>query len=419
MATQGEAPTRPQNSPSEDLLTATVWRPGRGPATVDLDAADFEGAIAWFDVRTNGDSDSLFELLGPRCQGLTLEMVSDLLEPDRRPQGERYGDGELRLASTFAVYPTKTKNDRDGDWSCPIPSADLVYQPVELLSNGDWLLTCWHPREQYRGYDLVGDPQPPRRHPEIIRGVEKRWCAKQVAAAADLGVLVMHELALTYAPAHRQLYAALEEWELRLYGVNDEQNEAQEIDADTPRALWSARARLLDWLGPLNIAGLNEDLDKAWLPATDHAEVKLVDKRVDKALEALKTLGVNLRSGFHSLQAQTAERQRERNEVRQQRIERLATLFLIPTLIVGLAGANTWIPGQQRHWGFEALVVFMVLATAIGWIWISRLRSAEDLRLPKLSWRGRSKRDSQDPGSAHDRVDLGAETYTTTERENQ
>ena len=28
----------------------------------------------------------------------------------------------------------------------------------------------------------------------------------------------MHELALTYAPAHRQLYAALEEWELSLYG---------------------------------------------------------------------------------------------------------------------------------------------------------------------------------------------------------
>ena len=53
------------------------------------------------------------------------------------------GRRSIRLASTFAVYPTETKNGR-GDWSCPIPSADLVYQPVELVSNGDWLLTCWH-----------------------------------------------------------------------------------------------------------------------------------------------------------------------------------------------------------------------------------------------------------------------------------
>jgi Mg2+ and Co2+ transporter CorA len=395
MALQGETHAPMQISPN-DLLTETVWRPAQGPATLDLETPGFDGGIAWFDVRSNGDAAELFEFLGPRCDGLTLSMVSDLLEPDRRPQGERYGDGELRLASTFAVYPTKTKNDLEGDWSCPLPSADLIYQPVELLSNGDWLLTCWHPREKYRGYDRVGDPQSPRRHPEIARGVEKRWCAKNASTAADLGVLVMHELALTYAPAHRQLYAALEDWELKLYGLTGEQDETGEIDADTPRALWSARARLLDWLGPLNIPGLNEDLDKAWLPATDHDEVKLVDKRVDKALDALKTLGVNLRSGFHSLQAQTAERQRERNEVRQQRIERLATLFLIPTLIVGLAGANTWIPGQQRHWGFEALLVFMFVATAMGWIWISKLRNAENLRLPTLSWRGRAARQPDD-----------------------
>ena len=62
------------------------------------------------------------------------------------------------------------------------------------------MLTCWHPIEVYRGFERVGEPRAPREHREICRGVAKRWLTKKAAVAADLGVLVMHELALTYAP---------------------------------------------------------------------------------------------------------------------------------------------------------------------------------------------------------------------------
>jgi hypothetical protein len=373
----------------DDLHSAHLWIEGAEPRPLDPATDDFEG-IAWFDLRSAGDATELFTYLAPLCDGLTIDMLRDLLQPDERlPQGEVWGDGTVRLASTFAVYPTETKTGR-GDWSCPVPSANLAYQPVELISNGDWLLSCWHPSEVYCGWQRVGEPGAPRAHDEICRGVAKRWRGKASMVAADLGVLVMHELALTYAPAHRQLHAALEEWELSLYGDISGDLTRLKADPEQLRDLWQARARLLDWLNPLNVAGLNQDLDKAWLPATDHAEVKLVDKRVDSALDALGSLGDNLRSSFHSVQLLAAEAQRDRNEHRQRRIERMAAIFLIPTLIVGFYGANTWVPGQQRHWGFTVMVILILALTWLGWHLVNALHNRDDVSLPKLSWRGLS-----------------------------
>ena len=43
-------------------------------------------------------------------------------------------------------------------------------------------------------------------------------------------------------------------------------------------------------------------------------------------------------------------------------------MFLVPTLVVGFYGANTWVPGQNKHWGFwvmvGALVIFSCLTVA-------------------------------------------------------
>ena len=45
----------------------------------------------------------------------------------------------------------------------------------------------------------------------------------------------------------------------------------------------------------------------------------------------------------------------------QRRIEIAAAVFLVPTLIVGFYGANTWVPGQGKHWGFWVMVAVLVL----------------------------------------------------------
>jgi Mg2+ and Co2+ transporter CorA len=175
----------------------------------------------------------------------------------------------------------------------------------------------------------------------------------------------MHELALTYAPAHRRLHAALEEWELRLYDAGGEFGDVSEEEEHRLHDLWGARARLRDWLNPLNVPGLRSDPDKAWLPTANHEEVVAVDERIDKALAALSKLGETLRSSLHLLHIKKSEAQRERNEELQWRLQLLATIFIVPTVIVGFYGANTWVPGEHRHWGFLVMVVAIFVLTCI------------------------------------------------------
>jgi Mg2+ and Co2+ transporter CorA len=187
----------------------------------------------------------------------------------------------------------------------------------------------------------------------------------------------MHELAFTYAPAHRALNAWLEDWELSLYIEDDLDNHDQLPE------LWSLMAVLRDWLNPLNKAGLRADVEKAWLPVSDHAAVVAVDDRIDKALEQLGKLSATLRQSFGLLHLEQSEEQRQRSEQIQRRNELLAAGFLVPTLVVGFYGANTWVPGQGRHWGFWVMVgVLAVLSVVVVTVfWRNHQRTEAELRV--------------------------------------
>ncbi len=63
----------------------------------------------------------------------------------------------------------------------------------------------------------------------------------------------------------------------------------------------------------------------------------------------------------------------------QHRIEAAAAVFLVPTLIVGFYGANTWVPGQGKHWGFWVMVAVLVmlsLGSLVAVIYLQRRSSA-------------------------------------------
>jgi len=289
-------------------------------------------------------------------------MLVDLLSPDEVPEGCDWHDGEVRLASSFAVYAPEA---RENGGLSPVytSSADAVYEAVELLAGDGWLITCWHDACLYRGADLIEDRLPPVSSKPLRAAIAKRWAERDSGNAGDLGVMVMHELALTYAPTHRRFLAALEEWELSLYGSEEHKLDISAEEEACLHDLWGARARLRDWLNPLNVPGLRGNLDKAWLPATDHDAVIDIDDRVDKALAALSKLGETLRGSLHLVHIKKTEAKRERNERLQRDLGFLATGFLVPTLVVGFYGANTWIPGEHRQWGFLGMVLAMVLLT--------------------------------------------------------
>jgi uncharacterized membrane protein len=176
------------------------------------------------------------------------------------------------------------------------------------------------------------------------------------------------QLSLSYATAQRSLFQWLEDWELSLY-VDDELDNQDELPE-----LWGLMAVLRDWLGPLNRPGLHANIGKAWLPATDRAAVLDVDERVDHALKKLSELSDRLRQSFGMLHLEQAEQQREHRERMQRRFEIVAVVFLVPTLVVGFYGANTWVPGQGKHWGFWVMVGILVLLSLVALTVVVRMQ---------------------------------------------
>jgi CorA-like Mg2+ transporter protein len=334
------------------LRQVSVWREdGSSQVVAPADIADAAG-FPWFDLACGVEEvDKVQAAIGEYCPGLTKAMLEDLLTPDEKPAGQQY-DGDIRLASSFSVEAWRP--DKQVDRGTPQGVGVLRFQPVELLAGEGWLVTCWHPQRTFQGSRKVDEP-PPGETDDLWKAVAARWQRRPGRVPGDLGISVMHELALSYAPAHRTLGAWLEDWELSLYIENDQDNQDQLPE------LWGLMAVLRDWLNPLNKPGLRADICKAWLPASSHEAVVEVDERIDRALESLGKLSETLRQSFGLLHLEQSEEQRKRSEQVQRRNERLAAAFLIPTFVVGLYGANTWVPGQGRHWGFWVMLVVLVV----------------------------------------------------------
>jgi len=342
---------------AERIRRVSVWRQDGVSELVGLSELGSREGFRWFELACGADSvPAVLAELRKHCPGLEEEMLEDLLTPDEQPEGKPYGGG-IRLASSFSV--STWRPDGQVERGKPQGVGVLRFQPVELLAGEGWLITCWHPQRTFQGSKKLDDDAPPGDADELFQAVAAKWRQAPGKGAGELGILVMDELALTYAHAHRALHVWLEDWELSLYTEDEFKNHDQLPE------LWGLMAVLRDWLNPLNKAGLRKDINKAWLPTTDHQSVIEVDKRIDKALEELSKLSDTLRQSFGLLHLEQTEEQRRQSEITQHRFERLAVIFLVPTFIVGLYGANTWVPGQGRHWGFGVMVVALILLSLI------------------------------------------------------
>jgi len=346
----------------------SIWQQSGSAQQVTLSELPSAKGFCWIELTCGADNaGTLLKTLAPHCPGLTEQMLQDLLTPDEQPEGKSY-EGGIRLASSFSV--TAWRPEGNNERGKPQGIGVLCFQPVELLAGDSWLVTCWHPQRIFQGSQKIDD-QPPGDADDLFEAVATRWGRDPGRQPGDLGISVMHELALTYAPAHRALHAWLEDWELSLYIEDD-------IDShDQLPELWGLMAVLRDWLNPLNTPGLRADIGKAWLPTSNHEAVIAVDDRIDKALAAMGKLSETLRQSFGLLHLEQAEEQRQHSERIQRRIELIAAAFLIPTFIVGFYGANTWVPGQGRHWGFWVMVgVLVVLGVlVVAYVWRTHQRA--------------------------------------------
>jgi Mg2+ and Co2+ transporter CorA len=377
--------TAAQPGSLKDVLKARTADPGQRVRTVDPESLSVPigGGVRWFDVgdSSRADAAELLDALNPGCGGqLTREMVDDLLSPDPRPKVKLWDSGSIRGVAAFRVMAAES--DEGAGAESLSKAGVLIFEPVEFLVGGDWLITCWHDAEVYRGADRVGE-RATAPSPTLFTEVERRWRASPVSSAGDLAVLVLFELALTYAPAYRQLYVWEEEWELDFFRRHDR------CDHETLRDTRAGAAILRDWLHPLNPVGMRHDVERAWFPGVTGTkesggyQIALdVDDRIDGALASLRDFNQTLRSAYDLLQLREDVLDRHRDERFQRNIAVGGSAILIPTLVAGIMGANTWVPGQSGptspHWAFAALIVLVVLSGVIAWALLRWLRARED-----------------------------------------
>jgi hypothetical protein len=354
-------------------VTVSEWSPGCAACVVEPDQASAAAEVRWIDVdvseaepRDPAEQErtaaELYALIGTLCGGqLEPSMVADLLGCRARPEQHSYAGGRVRLFVAFEAETVEIGDADDGTGTSPAARM-LVCQPVGFLAGDGWLITCWHHRQGYQGAVKIPASGTPKPHDEVFGAVAQRWLAGPARTSGDLGVLIFNELALSYAPAHRRIYAWLETWELTLYLDGDIDGRRQVVDRTTLPDLWGTMAVLRDWLSPLDRAGLHADIGKAWFPGcTDHEAVKNVDDRIDRALSGLRDLGTTLRSSFGLLHIQIAEEQQRRSERLGRLIEYVTAAVLIPGLVVGFFGANTTLPGGGTWWGVWVMVAVMVI----------------------------------------------------------
>jgi hypothetical protein len=358
-------------------LRIVECRPGQAPQEVDAvsDRSD-AGVVRWLDVDVRpfvGSPEAeavreLHTLLEPLCPGVDDEMLTDLVDPDLWPKRRRYG--EVRAVSAAAAAPSESADARSR-------AGSLTFQVVEMLAGDGWLVTCWHAPRTFTGSEEEPGVGPLDDHSDVIEEIERAWATRDGSTAGDLGMMVIEQLVDTYPDVRQALFEWLEAWELDLY---------RRVDTNTPpdrRTLIELRALLFQYrktIAPLNAAH-GKARDYWFTDVTDDHEAERIDDRIDRALRVVTELSDRLRSALDLVQLQVAHAQGRKTERLQQKVEIIASVLLVPTLVAGTYGANTKFPGLNEEWGTVAMVVLMVLGGAGTFFGLRWARRREERRV--------------------------------------
>jgi hypothetical protein len=386
---------------------ASLWRPGE-PArecSFPLTEAVGDADVVWFDVepvhRPGPDRDLLDELveqrageltgeLAPWCPGLELDLVRALLRADPQPSVDTSGSehGAVRSVSVVAAIgrevPEPGAPDRVAE--------KVVFQLVEMVVGEGWVLTCWHPSRTYGGGVEEETVTPVLKVPFLCH-VNHRWLAEAPdehavgsKTSGDLGIYLVRALIDTYDATHRMMERWMAAWEVAFYTTLK--------GGERAAGLRAAGSELSDFL--YMSAEIRRRLtafqharwstaDRTWFPrvaghepggvrsATAPAQIQALVEELASAKENFDRLSSDIRADMDVLMLQNTAVQQESTERVQGYLGRVTALVLVPTLIAGIFGANTRLPGGGAWSGFEVMVVLMVISGVGVFYAISRL----------------------------------------------
>lgn len=353
------------------------WVPGERPRELELNAADAAQGVLWVDIDVlTADAEDVHKALARVCgRELSREIVDDLLEADQRPKVVRFPHDEVRLVASLHVAAEEYEaGAADAEVS---KAGRLVFRPIEIAAGDGWIVTSRHKGGRYEGGREVGqvDPLP---LDDLIARVGRAWVATEGRTPGDLGMLVLDDLAESYRPAHRELYAWLESWEL---DFNERLHQTEQQTLKDIRGLLSLLRVRLTSLSPSH-----DRPGDAWFGglSSEHVAAAL-DRRVERALRQLAEMTEVLRTSFQVLttagaaeQLRLAQEQQQRGERLDDRITVITSLLLVPTLVVGIYGANTKLPGRDAWFGFELMLLLMAASAIVSYLLVRRARGGGD-----------------------------------------
>lgn len=384
---------------SEDGIHTSVWRKGNPGEECSLplpSGARADGDILWFDVDAPSSPDdvearaiSVTSQLSPWCPGLDVEMMRDLLREDSQPKVETYGDdhGSVRGVSVVAAIAREVRgkdDDRDG------VGEQVVFQLVELLVGDGWIASCWHPSRICGGVDGDRLDTPLLKEP-FLSDVRRRWVRgtqsdsvnRAVKTSGDLGICLVRSLLHTYDATHRMMERWMADWEVEFYTslkCSDRADRLKEAASEISDFLYMT-AEIRRKLTAFQHARLSAP-DRTWFPRvsdhTDPREEGLTDGQVNALVSALDSakqnfdrLSGDIRANMDVLMLQSTATQQESTERVQNYLGKVTGLVLVPTLIAGLFGANTQLPGLGSWMGFE-LMLFLMMVSAVAVYFVIR-----------------------------------------------
>ena len=351
-----------------------MWSRGAAPRPVELGpAARAVGDVLVLRVEGSIEEAGALhqELLTVCGEGLELEMIRDLLDADEFPEVQHFGDGgRIRKVSSFGV---RSLGDRQG-------GPALVFEPIEFLAGDSWLIYHRQPCIVHR----AGSAAPEEPGTVAADALEDRvlasWLALDGSTPGDLGTLFLRELAGHYSAARRTLWNSLTSWERDFYQREDG---LDPLDFVEPLAeLHRLHGELRGRLDALNVP--RDDADTAWFREVSVRDTAhRVDEIIDHLLRDLRNFSDSLRQAMALTQSyaslrhfRLAEEQKQQSDQMQSGLELVAALLLVPTLIAGIYGANTRLPGGGQWSGFDAMMGLMVLGSGGLYFVLRRLRQA-------------------------------------------
>lgn len=347
---------------------------GRERADGDLIVQQLAGVV-WMDVDATVVDEvaalhrALSAQVGP---ALTLPLVERLLERDPLPFVAALDDNISNVSAFRVAVVERPGSVTDAGAS---KAEAVVFSAVEFLQGPGWIITAWQEPEAIGGpgdETLGAAYENPRA--DTRAAVLRNWRARPGDGSGDLGLTILAELAQSYTAVRRELYGWHEQWEV------DFDQRQHLVETNTLVALRRMSLAFRRRLVALNRPGMSRHPDLVWFADGDPVIAGEIDDVIDRALASLQSLRDNLRTSTEMITTVSSIHQDRQSEQFQRLVTVAGAVLLVPTLVAGVYGANTRLPGRDTWVGFVVMLIAMVLSAILTFAALNRWRAHESAR---------------------------------------